>query len=159
MDSGPGVASAPDSEHSHHAAHRTSDIGDLEETQHLRSTDNTASVPVPSLRLMRSQVAKPDYALCLFCKQQLKRVGRTRQGLSRCMSFEACDTLYRTACVREDEDVLLEVQPGPGQPDLIAKEVRYHHACYAKYINPKTLDSISEEKVMGESGGHSGSGY
>ena len=88
---------------------------------------------------------------CLFCDQVQNKVNGVRQSLLSCMTFEACDAIYYAAYVRGDKDVLLEVQPG--QPDLIAKEICYHHCCYAKHTHEKTLHGLSEEKVCEESSG------
>ena len=73
------------------------------------------------------------------------------------MSFEACQKVFRAAPIRGDERVLLEVQQG--QPDLIAKEVCYHRACYGNYTNQKTLHAISERNVEEESDGKKGRLY
>ena len=85
------------------------------------------------------------------------KVKGVRQSLVSCMTFEACDAIYFVAYVRGDKDVLLKVQPG--QPDLIAKEICYHHCCYAKYTHEETLHGLSEEKVREESDGKTGTEY
>ena len=72
----------------------------------------------------------------------------SRQVLSSRMSFKACDSIYGAACLCEDERVVMDVQPA--QSDLIAKEIKYHRACYAKYCKPKTLNwerSVNQESV------------
>ena len=79
------------------------------------------------------------------------------QTLTSCMTFEACDAIYNAVYVRGDERVLLEVQPG--QPDLIAKEISYHRACYMKYTHPFYLQGISEAQVREESRGERGTVY
>ena len=104
-------------------------------------------------RLTRSQVAKTDNKLCLFCQQETKKVKGSRQKPSNCMTLEACATLYEPALIREDDRVLLEVNPS--LPDLVAKEICYHKVCYSRYTNPKAL----ETNVHKESNGSSGSAY
>ena len=115
----------------------------------------SASVPTdPEATARRLTCSKVDKTLgdrCLFCQQARKKVKGVHQTLTSCMAFEACDAIYNAAYVRGDERVLLGVQPG--LPDLIAKEISYHRACYMKYTHPFYLQGISEAKVREESGG------
>ena len=100
----------------------------------------------------RSMVEHTDISCCLFCQQVQIKVKGKRQKLSECMSFESCkEAIYSAAQVRGDERVLLEVQGGP---DLKAKEVKYHRACYSTYTHSTTLTSMSRQQVQNESEGH-----
>ena len=58
--------------------------------------------------------------------------------------------MCNAAEIRKDERILLELLPGPGQPDLIAREVQYHRNCYADYTHVRTLSKMLETQQCEE---------
>ena len=70
------------------------------------------------------------------------------------MTFAASEAIYGAACIREDERILLEV--GHGQPDFIAKDIRYHRSRYSVYTNQNFLDRILEKSMDAEGKGLAG---
>ena len=144
-------------------------ISNLAEESRGMSTDSDLShevervsdgenVPTPRTVLTLGRYGKKlNVELCLFCQQKKKKVKGTRQSLSNCMTFAASEAIYRAACIREDERVLLEV--GHGQADLIAKEIRYHRSCYSVYTNQNSLDEILEKNMDAEGKGLAGKAH
>ena len=43
---------------------------------------------------------------------------------------------------------MLEMQPGPGLPDGIAREVMYHHSCYKIYTHANTLSRMMDSQIL-----------
>ena len=78
---------------------------------------------------------------------------KVKQSLVRSSTFEAREALNVAPLIRADKGVPLEVRPGPGQPDLIAKEILHPKCCYGKYTHPKSLHAISDLNVIRESQG------
>ena len=77
-----------------------------------------------------------DLKLCLFFQQKTKKINRKRQDLRNITTFAACEAIYSAAQIRKDKRIMLEMQPGPGLPDGIAREIMYHLSCYKKYTPP-----------------------
>ena len=73
-----------------------------------------------------------------------------RQKLAQCLTFEACEAIHNAAQIRSDDRILLEVLPGPGQPDAMAREIKYHRSCYAQYTHGKTLSCLLDRQHEAE---------
>ena len=124
------------------------DESDSDDEEATSTHDHSSTTP----RLTRSKVTPTSSSVCLFCRKVTKRHRGTRYRLMQCLTFEACEAIYNAAQIQNDGDVLRELLPGPGQPDPIARELRYHRPCYAKYTHAKTLEKLLEDEQKAERG-------
>ena len=114
--------------------------------------DDAESHPRPSRSALRSSVPGTDRSKCLFCQSQKKlRDRKTIEGLTRCLTMEACERIKEAARLLNDERLQVAVTG----TDLIAKDVIYHKSCYRDKTRAKTLDRLREKQVKEETGGSS----
>ena len=95
--------------------HDVDDCNEVDDNENAYDNHATeAPLQKSTGRLTRSKVAQPPpgKTACLFCQQEWKKVSGKRQNLSACVSFEACGAIHNAAMIRNDDCVLLGVNPG-----------------------------------------------
>ena len=108
---------------------RLASTGDVDNAISTLELDESANVPRPqgdAVGETRGSVGSTDLKLCLFFQQKTKKINRKMQDLRNITTFAACEAIYSAAQIRKDKRIMLEMQPGPGLPDSIAREVMYH---------------------------------
>ena len=115
-------------------AEATTTCTDLPPVKKLRSADTLTQTVGQCKPSQRSQNVLP--AICIFCetdrKSKVDKTSKKRlaERLQQCEIVRS-DRLLSAALAKEDEELLGPIQDG----DLVAIELRYHHACFMKYTN------------------------
>lgn len=71
--------------------------------------------------------------------------------LCRCSTFSATNRFLNAARIRQDEDVLLQIDGGG---DLIAKDIVYHRSCSQAYISQRNINAVRRTELESETHTH-----
>lgn len=82
---------------------------------------------------------------CIFCKGPYRKHFKTGfETLSSCETIQAQDSIITAARIIEDTQFLREYE----SIDFVAKEVKYHNTCRARYISKGNKLDTKEEAVI-----------